>query len=92
MTKGEKWQKLFNDKGWIKNNVISAGENEAIKIFINFGDVSMEGKNRFIDSAMILDDMNILCYDGPAGTAFFQWDDIVQVLVEEAGRKKKRLW
>ena len=92
MTKGEKWQKLFNDKGWIQNDVISGGENEELKIFINFGDVSVDGKNRFIDSAMIMDDNDMLCYEGPAGTSFFLWYDIVLVLVEEAGRKKKRLW
>jgi hypothetical protein len=88
MSKGERWVKFFTDKGWLKNNVIAAGEGEELQIFINMGDLSTDRRNKAIDSAMILEGGDILCYEGPSGSVFFQWDDIIQVKVEKAGGKK----
>jgi len=52
MNKGEKWIKFFTDKGWLKNNVIAAGEGEELQIFINLGDLSTQAAkaNAVIDA------------------------------------------
>ena len=87
MTRGEKWIRLFTDKGWLVDDVISGGEKEKLKISIR----SCEGEGRkatVIDSALVMKDYDILCYESSGGTVFFQWDDIVQVRLEEDSGKK----
>lgn len=90
MTKGEKWKRFFEHKGWITNDVISGGDGE--KLAISICQVGVEGgtKEAAIDSALILDEFDILCYETRTGTVFFQWDDILRVRVEI--ESKKRGW
>jgi hypothetical protein len=47
-------------------------------------------KEAAIDSALILSEFDILCFETRTGTVFFQWDDILQVRVEI--ESKKRGW
>jgi hypothetical protein len=88
--RGERWKKFFNDRGWIKNDVISGGEGEVLKIAIRESAVSEGRKPVIIESALILDDYDILCYESPSGSVFFQWNDILQVKLET--EKQKRGW
>lgn len=90
MTKGEKWKKFFSDKGWLKDDVISAGDNDTLKISIRRGNSLDDQRAEPIESALMLEDYDILCYETRNGTVFFQWDDIMQVKLEED--KKKRKW
>lgn len=90
MDKGKNWKEFFTTQGWINNNVIAAGENEEMQIYINMGDVSAINKSNAIDSALIMDKGNILCYEGPKGSVYFQWDDIIQVRVDKV--KEKKSW
>lgn len=91
MTKGEKWKKFFEAKGWLKDDVITAGDNERLKISIRRGNAPDDQRGEPIESALILKDYDILCYETRNGTVFFQWDDILQVKLEEDTKKRKWL-
>jgi hypothetical protein len=88
MTKGEKWKRFFEHKGWIANDVISAGEGERLIICVCHSEVGGSSKESMIDSALILPEFDILCYETRTGTVFFQWDDILQVKLEVDGKKR----
>lgn len=88
MTKGEKWKAFFEHKGWIADDVISGGDGEKIIISICQGSLTINQKEAAIESALILKDLDILCYETRTGTVFFQWDDIVQVKLEVDGKKR----
>jgi len=88
MSKGERWKKFVHGQSWVQNNIVTAGEDKEITIFITLGDITSDRKSTSIDSAMIMDDGDILCYEGPNGTAFFQWDDIIQIKVDQVNKKK----
>lgn len=90
MTRGEKWKKFLADKGWLVNDVISGGENETLKISICESGFAEGRKPTVVDSALVMKDYDILCYESPSGTVFFQWDDIMQIKLEID--KKKRGW
>lgn len=90
MAKGEKWKRFFEHKGWINNDVISGGEGEKLAIAIRQDGVDRGMKEAAIDSALILGEFDILCFETRTGTVFFQWDDILQVRVEI--ESKKRGW
>ena len=90
MTRGEKWMKLFSDKGWLKNDVISGSEGDRLKITVRIGGDSSGVKTTTIESALILKDCDILCFELPSGTVYFQWDDIISV--KQEFDKKKKGW
>jgi len=87
MTKGEKWKRFFEHRGWINDDVISGKKGEKVIISVCPGG-GPDRKTETIDSALILKDFDILCYETRTGTVFFQWDDITQVKLEEAGKKR----
>lgn len=89
MTKGEKWRRFFVEQGWLKDDVIRGGENDALEIVLRCGGGSDRGACRTIDSALVMPEADMLCFeDGPC-TVFFHWDDIILVRRQEA---KKRKW
>jgi hypothetical protein len=88
VTKGEKWKRFFEHKGWIADDVISGGKGRKLIISICQGGTSGDRKDEKIESALILKDLDILCYETRTGTVFFQWDDITQVKLEVEGKKR----
>jgi hypothetical protein len=88
MTKGEKWKRFFEHKGWITDDVISAGEKEKLVICVCSSEATGNSKESMINSAMILPEFDILCYETRTGTVFFQWDDIRQVRLEVDAKKR----
>jgi hypothetical protein len=88
MTKGEKWKNFFEHKGWIVNDVITAGEGEKLVIFVRQGGEAGVSKDTGIDSALLLREFDILCYETRTGTVFFQWDDITHVKLDVESRKR----
>jgi len=88
MTKGDRWRELFQSKGWIKDDVVTGGEDFKISMVIAGCCDSPDRCYKRIDSAMLLPGLDILCYEEPKGTVFFQWDDLVQVRLEPSSGKK----
>jgi hypothetical protein len=88
MTKGESWKRFFEHKGWIADDVISAGQGEKLIISICQGGMTVERGETLIDSALILKDFDLLCHETRTGTIFFHWDDIVQVKLEVEAKKR----
>jgi hypothetical protein len=88
MTRGENWKRFFESKGWIKDDVICCGENESLQISIRGVGGSDDRVDSVCESALILQDGNILCHESRNGTVFFQWDDIVRVKMVD----KKKGW
>lgn len=90
MTKGEKWKEFISGMGWIADDVISGRDSGTLKIFIKTNGDPDSRKSMPIEAAMIHKEYDILCYETPSGTVFFQWDDILQIKLEID--KKKRGW
>jgi len=90
MTRGENWKRFFTSRGWIADNVICGREDETLRISIRGGRDSEDRIDSVCDSALILDDGDILCHETRSGTVFFQWDDILSVKLED-GKKKRWL-
>lgn len=91
MTRGERWKKFFTSKGWLKGDVIAGGENEVLKISIRRAAESEPREYWTFETALVVEEAGILCSEYRAGTVFFQWDDIVQVRLEEDRKKSKWL-
>jgi hypothetical protein len=91
MSKGDKWKRLFINKGWLKDDVINGGEGETLRIAIPKPDGRVVGELITIDSALHMPDEDVLCYEDGPSSVIFQWDDIVQVRIEHGGKKKKWL-
>ena len=51
MTRGEKWKRFFEEKSWIKNDVISGGEDGSLQIVIPRTSCMDDPKFDSIDSA-----------------------------------------
>ncbi|RKX26647.1 MAG: hypothetical protein DRP45_03000 [Candidatus Zixiibacteriota bacterium] len=90
MSRGERWRRFFSEKGWIVNDVISGDKENVLQISLCCGYDSTAGKPATFEKALILHEFDILCYESPNGTVFFQWDDIAQVTLAE--KKAKRGW
>lgn len=88
MTRGENWKAFFESKGWIKDDVISGGENDTLKISIRCAGESEDRGDSVCETALVVNEGEILCHESRSGTIFFQWEDIVRVKLEE----KKRSW
>ncbi len=88
MNREEKWEKFLKEKGWLANDIISGSENEVIRISIRKGFDLDKGKMLVFDTVMVLGDSGILCAEHPQGSIFFQWDDIIQIMVENEKSKK----
>ncbi|MBU8934150.1 MAG: hypothetical protein KOO62_09095 [candidate division Zixibacteria bacterium] len=88
MTKGEKWRKLFESKGWLNENVIRGQDNDSLDITIRGCCGSPERNTVTIDSALIMPELDMLCYEDGKGTVYFNWEDIVQVRQMPASKKK----
>jgi hypothetical protein len=61
MTKGECWKRFFEHKGWITDDVISAGKGEKLVISICQSSMTVESGETVVDSALILKDFDLLC-------------------------------
>jgi hypothetical protein len=90
MTRGENWKRFFTSKGWITDDVISAGEGETLKICIRQAGHTEDKDDCICESALIMEEDGVLCHESRTGTVFFQWDDIVRVKLEDD--KKKKGW
>jgi hypothetical protein len=90
MTRGEIWKQFLANKGLIKDDVISAGEGMSLKIYIRQAGRSEDANDSVCESALIMEEDDVLCHETRTGTVFFQWDDIMRVKLEED--KKKRSW
>lgn len=91
MTRGERWQKFFESKGWLKGDVISGGDNETLKILVCKTAESDPREYWTFDTALVLEQEGILCSEYRSGTVFFQWEDILQVRLEYDRKKGKWL-
>ncbi|MFH2036404.1 MAG: hypothetical protein ABIJ45_08375 [Candidatus Zixiibacteriota bacterium] len=90
LQRGEKWLRFFSEKGWLKNDVLSGGESDKLKITVRIGGDSSGIKSTTIESALYQKDLDILCYETPGGTVYFQWDDIITV--QQVIDNKKKGW
>ena len=88
MTKGEVWKRFFEGKGWLADDVVRGNEGESIKITIGSSCSSHESGTTTFDAVLVLKDYDVLCAELPSGSVFFQWGDIVHVMVGEAKGKK----
>ena len=88
MTKGQSWKRFLEEKGWLVNDVIKGLEDEKLSICLHKGSGG-DGSTIVIDSALVMNEHDILCYEKPTGTVFFHWDDIMQISVEY-GKKKRQ--
>ena len=91
MTKGEIWKRFFENKGWLKNDVIAGDEKEILRISLSCTNASGSPEDITCETALILKEEGILCHETKTGTVFFQWDDIIQVKVDDRDRKKSWL-
>jgi hypothetical protein len=90
MTKGQSWKRFLEDKGWLVNDVIKGQDDEKLCICLQKGSGG-DGTTIVIDTALVMKDYDILCYEKSTGTVFFHWDDIMQISVE-FGKKKRHLF
>jgi len=90
MTSGEKWKRFVEAKGWIKDGVITAGEEGGLCIGYD-ACVGSSGGSASCTTALYMEEFDILCCESPSGTIFFQWDSITFIKLEPAGQKKKWL-
>jgi hypothetical protein len=91
MTKGEVWKRFFEGKGWLVDDVVRGNDGESIKITIGSSCKSSESGTSTFDAVLIMKEYDVLCGELPAGSVFFQWDDIAHVMVGE-GKKNKGGW
>ncbi len=87
-TKGEKWRHLFEAKGWLNADVVRAREGDKLDITIRGCCGSPDRSSVTIDSALIMPELDMLCYEDTKGTVFFDWEDIIQVRLAPAAKKK----
>ena len=40
------------------------------------------------DSALVMNELDLLCFEDKSGTVFFDWEDIIQVKLVPAGSHK----
>ena len=88
MTKEAKWRRLFESKGWINDDVIRCKDEGKLRITIAGCGSSPEHHSVITDSAMVLPELDMLCYEDKRGTVFFLWEDIVQVRLEPSAKSK----
>ncbi len=87
MTRGDRWKKFFQEKGWIDDDVIRG--QDGAKLAVSVGRCDPEGRGSCTyETGIYLKDRDILCTETRSGTVFFQWDDIVQVVLEDPKQKK----
>jgi len=90
MTRGERWKRFIVNRGWLNGDIVEGKENQILKISICCGSSPTDGRLATFERAMVLEDEDILCYESGTGEVFFQWEDIVQIKIEEP--RKKRGW
>ncbi len=88
MTKGEKWRRLFETKGWLNDDVIRGQGEDRLEITIRGCCGSPERNSVTIDSALIEAELDMLCFEDSKGTVFFDWEDIIQVRLAPAAKEK----
>jgi len=88
MTKGEKWKRLFETKGWINENVVRGNEKFSLNIIIAGSCDSPDRGSVCTDSALIMPELDLLCFEDRQGSVFFDWEDILQVRMVPASKRK----
>ena len=87
-SKAEKWKRLFESKGWLVNDVVAGREGHKLRITIAGCCDSPERSSMTVDTALVIPELDLLCFDDAGGTVFFDWEDIVQVRLVPPRKRK----
>jgi len=88
MTRGERWKRFLEDKGWVENDVIRGKDGETLRITICSCAEPGKTAGTTFDEVLIMPEYDLLCGELPSGSVVFQWDDIAHVRIEAPPKKK----
>jgi len=91
MTRGEKWKQFVLARGWIKEGVISGGDEGTLRIGFGCYLDPTDKNSASCTTALYLEEHDLLCCECPTGSIFFQWDNISHIKLEPKDQKKKWL-